>query len=120
MLKKILCNLLIVFPLITHAGTFKFCVNNNNYSYPQFTVDSKLYYYNYTHSTYCWDVIPIGNRFVVLFTNGFDLNYNGSLCGNADPCTIPLMQSGSLATLTAFVSVENNKVSGTLSAEYKV
>ncbi len=120
MLKKLLCHMLIAWPLIANAGIVKFCVNNNNYSYPQFTVDSLLYYYNYTHSIYCWDIKPIGKKFVVLFTNGFDLNYNGMLCGNENPCTIPLMQSGSLTTLTAFVSVENNKVSGTLSAEYKV
>jgi hypothetical protein len=118
MLKKMLCKMLIVFPLIANAETIKFCVNNNNYSYPQFTVDSQLHYYNYTHSTYCWDVTPAGNKFVVLFTNGFDLNYDGVLCGNVNPCLIPLTKAGKLTAINTFVSKQNDKVSGTLSAEY--
>lgn len=118
MFKKILCKILIVFPLIANGETIKFCVNNKDYSYPQFTVDSQLHYYNATHSTHCWDLSPVGNKVVVLFTNGFDLNYNGIWCGNVDPCLIPLTQSGKLSAITAFVSVENDKVSGTLSADY--
>ena len=123
MLKKPLCHLLIAFPLIAnagiaHAGAIKFCVNNDNYSYPQFTIDSQLHYYNYTHSTHCWDHTTVGSQFVVLFTNGFDLNYNGVLCGNANPCLIPLTKSGKLQAINAFVTEQNNTVSGTLSADY--
>jgi len=114
MILVILC----CFPLLSNAANIRFCFNNKNYRWPQFTLDSKLYYNNRTNSENCADHTSLGSTYVVLFTNGFNLNYKGILCGNTNPCLIAINQpSGKLSYIHASVAEENNIVSGELFAQ---
>lgn len=102
MLRTLMITILCMTSLTIYAKQIPFCVTGeeNNKVGIYFALDGEVFYVDNVSET-CFKHETKGKS-IVIFTKGFDLTYQSSRCGNADPCLLPLTHANG-KTLVSFV-----------------
>ena len=123
--------LLVSFLQVSQAETFKFCFSNVRApTYPNFTIDGKLYYSNTGYSIACWDVTYTPGESIIM-SSKYPLypknvvgpavkSENGEYCGVGVPCILPSERdSGKLYSIHAsMITNAEGKGEGILTLVY--
>lgn len=100
MLRTLAILVLLITSLATYANTISFCANGYDLYHHYLALDGKVYHIG-EGGVNCFDHDTTGTS-LVLFTDGFDVTYQSTKCGNADPCIIPLKLTDG-RTLASFI-----------------